>query len=342
VLVLLCVAALLSALPAAASAKPSHFVKPKALHATVPLSASNGYSAVLRTSGHRQVTMTLDKEDAIARYTALGKVTRKGIEADFDSFGHVSLRFRSQSRFHPQLIPGLKLPWFLRDDCRGRKAVGEKGIFTGDVRFFGEHGYVKINAHRAKGRVVRSYRQVCKKPSRAGASAGKLREEGAVLDAEARGQGVLRYLLATELSFFLGKDQASTTIAFGGLQEKVGRVAVDKRALIFDELDTLELSPLGEQPLSAEVKMPKPFEGTGSYLREGKAPATWSGDIGVRLPGSGLVALAGPEFEADLCRATEDIDFEHCLDLILKDSALAQGSGSHSQPLALARLSSLR
>lgn len=65
-------------------------------------------------------------------------------------------------------------------------------------------------------------------------------------------------------------------------------------------------------------------------------------DLGLRLPVSGLIPLTGPELETEFCRAAEPAHFERCLESLLEDSPLAQGSGSHSQPLALARLSSLR
>jgi hypothetical protein len=328
---------------AVATAKPGYFVKPKSLQLKLSLPASNGYSASLSTDGHRQVLLSVSKGAFIGRYTALGKVTRKGIEADFGSFGRVSLRFRSESRFHPQLIPGLKLPPFLRHDCKGRGSVGERGIFHGNVRFTGERGFTQVRAHRLKGSVVRSYRRVCKKRSPAAASEAKPSAEGTIIQAVAQGDGALRFLLAAELSFAVGDKGETFSTAIGGLKEKDGRVTVSKALLFFESLDVIEFSPAGETPLSAEVTLPKPFEGTGSYLQEGKAPPAWSGDLGMRLPGSGLVPLTGPSFEADLCHVAEHLDnLEGCLNRLLSDDLPAQGNGSHSHPLAEARLSSLR
>ncbi len=294
----------------------------------------------LRTKGHRQVTMLVLGDSSFLRYTALGKVTRNGIEADFGSFGQVSLRFRSKLRFHPQLIPGQRLPESLHEDCKGRRPIGETGVFLGNLRFNGEHDYIEVKGHRLRGEVVRSYRRICKRRSRGGASKADSGIEAAGLTAAARREGTLRYLLAFETSFSLEEGDESMTLALGGLKEKAGRVAIDKVALVSDESDSMKLSPAGEKPLSAEVKLPKPFEGTGSFLKEGRAPGSWSGDLGLRLPGSGLVPLTGPEFETELCRGEEVARFERCLESL--DSPLAQGSGSHSQPLALARLSSLR
>jgi hypothetical protein len=323
------------------SAKPGPVVKPKSLHLRAALPASNGYSVSLKTNGHRQVVVTVSKDEFIASYTALGKVTRKGIEADFGSFGQVSLRFRSKSRFRRQSVLTPYLPPSLRNRCKGRAPIGERGVFVGNVRFRGEHDFIAVRAHRLKGRVVRSYRRVCKKNLRAAASV-KVREDDILLGAEAQSHGTLRFLLAVEISVAIKDENSSLSIAFGGLREKVGRVGVSKLQLLFDEFDSIQPSPLGRRPVTAEVKLPKPFEGTASYFEEGKTPSTWSGDLNVRLPGSGLVPLTGPEFEANLCRGSSSEEFARCLQSLLKESPLAQGSGSHSQPLALARLSSLR
>jgi hypothetical protein len=327
------------ALPAISAAKPAYRVKPKSLHLKVPLPASNGYSAELTTAGHRQVTLSLSKGETIAHYVALGKVTRKVIEADFGDFGRISLRFRSRSRSHPQLIPQALLPPPLRERCKGRGPVREGGIFTGNIRFAGEHGYTEVKASRLKGSVVRSYKRVCKRPGGAAGSKAKTEAESVGLLAVARRGGVQRDLIVGEVSV---GTELSLTIAIGGLEEKVGRVAVEKFSLLFDERDSVEISPVGTKPVTAEVKLPKPFEGKASYLEEGSEPASWSGDLKLRLPGSGLVPLAGTEFEADLCHGSGIEKFDRCFKSLVDRSSLAQGSGSHSQPLALARLSSLR
>jgi hypothetical protein len=331
--------ALTLALPATAAAKPAYTVKPKSLQLRLRLPASNGYSASIVTDGHRQVEFNVSKGDFFAHYTALGKVSRKGIEADFGAFGQVSLRFRGKRRYHPALIPGLPLPDFLRDRCKGRRTVAEKGVFVGNVSFEGEHGFTRVQVNRRKGRVVRSYRRVCKGPSRP--FAGKIREEAIFLAAQAKRSGVTRFLIAGEASLSAKGEKFSFTIAIGGEKKRVGRVAVDKVALLLGELDSVAISPPGKSPLTAKVKLRKPFEGTAGYLDEGSAPPTLTGDLGIRLPGSGLVPLAGPEFEAELCRGDGDA-FEKCFDSLEEESPLRYGSGSHSQPLALARLSSLR
>lgn len=324
--------------PATAAAKPGYTAKPKSLHLKLKLPASNGYSASIKTNGHRQVVLSLSKGNFFARYTALGKVSRKGIEADFGSLGQVSLRFRAKRRYHPSLIPGLNLPKFLRNRCKGRRSVGEKGVFVGNVRFEGEHGFTRIRANRRRGKVVRSYRRVCKGNF---PFANKIREEGVFLAAEAKRFGVTRALIAVEGSASFKDTKISFTIAIGAEHKKVGRVAVSKGSIVIEELDSIAVSPRGKSPLTAKLKLRKPFEGTATYLDDGSAPPTWSGSLGIRLPGSGLVPMAGPEFEVEFCRGEGEV-FDDCLNSIAEEPSLRYGSGSHSQPLALARLSSLR
>jgi hypothetical protein len=315
--ILVCALAVL-AVPAIATAKPGYTVKEKSLHLRLKLPASNGYSASIKTNGHRQVVLNISKGGFFARYTALGKVSRKGIEADFGKLGQVSLRFRSKRRYHPSLIPGLYLPRFLRDRCKGRRAVGETGVFVGNLRFEGEHGFTRIRVNRRKGNVTRSYRRVCKGNF---PFANKLREEGVFLVAEAKRFGVTRALATVEATVSAKGKKVSVTIAVAAEQKKAGRVAVSKVIVLIEPLDSVAISPIGKSPLRAKVKLRKPFEGAATYLDDGSAPPTWTGSLGIRLPGSGLVPLAGPEFETEFCRG-EGEAFEDCLNSVAEEPLL--------------------
>ena len=117
--VLACAVALI-AVPAA-QATPSYFVKPKALHLSASLPASDGYAASIVTTGHQKVVLTFFQGSYQITYTTLGKVTRRGISADFGRLGHISLRFRTKRR--PEALP---LPFLMRE-CKGRKVDGGTG-----------------------------------------------------------------------------------------------------------------------------------------------------------------------------------------------------------------------
>jgi hypothetical protein len=186
---------------------------------------------------------------------------------------------------------------------------------------------------------VRTYKRVCKSGFDPFTSKVLSKAKVEVLAAKAEGFGAQRYVGVIESSLSFGGEEMTFAIVAGGEKKKVGPVGVRKVGLALAEVETLEISPLGARPVTAGVTLlEQPFEGTASYLAEGKAPPTWSGTLAVRLPGSGLVSLAGPEFKAEICRGTGKAGLVRCTE----KSPLTQGSGSHSQPLALARLSSLR
>lgn len=341
-MVLLCAAAALLALPAGAGAKPGYVVKPKSLALHFDAPASNGYSVSVDTEGHRKVTVSVSKGGFFATYTATGRVSRKGIKADLGRFGQISLRFHGKTRFQRSLVPGLNIPDPLRGRCSGRSPVRERGIFHGSFRFEGERGFTEAALRRVKGTARRTYKRICKRRGDASGSKAKTREENVFVRAEAQRFGTLRFFNGLEASVTDEKGREENfTIAFAGLQEKTDRVGVLKVLILFEDLDTVTISPRGKGPTTAQVTLRSPFAGTASYLEEGKAPPTWSGTLGLRVPGHGLVPLTGPEFEADVCRARTSPEFDRCIESIFV-ATTSQGSGSHSQPLALARLSSLR
>lgn len=345
------------ALPAAADARQQAIVKPKSLHLNFHLAGSNGYAVSVHTSGHRQIKIGVEKGDSFATYTGLGHVSRKGIEADLGRFGRISLHFLPKSSARG---PGLDrlLPPVLRGRCRGRALVLERGLLGGNIRFEGEHGYVRAVSHRVKASLGRGYKQVCRRKSgaRAGASAARPKVELLLLSLEAHRRGVERTFTMLSIPFPTkhGKRPDGLTIAVVLRKEKIDGVGTAKATLYFNDGVGLVVSPRGKQPLSAEAKLPAPFAGTGIYLKEPGREPTWSGDFGVHLPGSGLVPLTGEEFEFDFCRAISDREVERCanegapsprpfaISPRRLSRLLTQGSGSHSQPLALARLSSLR
>lgn len=351
-------ALLVLALPTAASAGQHAIVKRKSMHLDFRLPASKGYEVTVHTSGHRQIRIGVEKDDSLASYTGLGRVTRKGIEADLGRFGHISLRLRTKSRSHGHGLNEI-LPPPLRQRCRGRAPVFERGLLVGNIRFEGEHDYVRAVAHRVKGHLTRAYKQICrwKAGERAGASAARREIELLTLSLEAHRQGVERafIMLTVPLPTKDDKKPEGLTIAVATRKQKVEGVGTTKAALVFDGIVGLTVSPRGKKPLTAVAKLPAPFAGTGTYTVEPGREPTWSGDLGVHMLGNGLVPLTGEEFEFDFCRAISEREIERCIEKSKPPAArpfgisprslsrlLAQGSGSHSQPLALARLSSLR
>lgn len=357
------VAALVAlAVPATAAAKAGYTVEERALHLKLALPASNGYSVSIQTEGHRKVVLAARKGGGVAFYRTSGRVSRHGIEADFGELGRVSLRFRGERRpLAGPLPPGLEalledlnLP---RRECHGRQPVREVGEFRGTVEFDGENGFTRVRAGRAKGEVKRSYTRVCERfPGSAGhrveKPSGDFDPRASILYAsdlsprrkvsfEAFGfefEGPLKPL--GELYV------ASATV----LERKEGMLVIHRAVEIADE--RVKVSPPSKLPVRATVSLPGPFEGSADYRKEPGVPATWEGSLAARLPGLGLVPLAGAEFSAVLCRVPlSAITRSPCLrstgqpiagelrtapaivarPRVLKRLLLTQGSGSQSQ-----------
>jgi hypothetical protein len=206
--------------------------------------------------------------------------------------------------------------------------------------------------------LVRGYKQVCRWGSgaKASASAKRPKPEVLTLSLEAHRQGIERTLtlFSIALPSKEKKRPEGLTIGIALRKEKVEGVGTTKGALVFDDIAGIIASARGKKPLEAKAKLPAPFAGTGTYLEEPGQDPSWSGDLGVHMLGNGLVPLTGEEFEFAFCRAISEREIERCIEISrpderplgfpprLLDRLLAQGSGSHSQPLALARLSSLR
>jgi hypothetical protein len=343
-----CLALMFAALPATAAADPGFVVQEKSLHLDVPLRASDGYAAHITTAGHHQVSLTLVKGATVATYQTLGTVSRKGIRADFGRFGRINLHFRTKSKPQPQTLLEDFLPPRLR--CRGRREVSESGVFRGRVRFAGVRDFTRIRGHRLLGSVERGYKVVChlRRGAARASAAGKEKSSSLLLVAAAGEAGIRRFFAAVSLNLGTSNGRPiGFAIDFAGRRQKIGRVLVSEAALTFS--NPLTDSRPENGVVVAKVALPHPFEGSARYRAEGKLAPTWEGNFGVRLPGRGLVPLAGPEFEPLLCDMHGEEKDEHCLrslqritETTARTLALVYGSGSHSQPLALARLSSLR
>lgn len=228
-----------------------------------------------------------------ATYTVHGRATADRVDANFGNVGHLSLKFKPAPR-QPDGRPPSRV-------CRGR-AVHLRGQFVGTIRFRGEQGFSSASATRAKGSTTR----FCA-TTRRGAVRAHAASRGPVfleteLGAASRGGG--RTVTLLDEGFTRLKADGKPGSGEGnslnvGLEEKRGRVEIDRSALIFRE--PMTVSPLGAVPLTASLAPPAPFSGTVSYREEPGVPPSWTGDLSVDLPGASDVPLTGPDFHAVLC-----------------------------------------
>ena len=312
----------LLALPANAAVRPGDEVRPRSLHLTMSGAGTRGYAVTVDTLGHHRVTLTVSKGGQLASYMTRGKVSRHQVKVDFGRFGKVSLRFHGKRRPFPAPPQKRSKPRAKRTVCRGRAPQREVGRFRGTIEFDGQHGYTRLAVGKLRGEVRRSYRQVCRLvPVRkhrhrrhqrpAVASAASTDPFGfnlTLLSARSRVGRALTRFTAISLEPPRGipvprKDLFSIVTA--SLQEKVGRVRVFRSAMQLAAPGRIRISRRGVDPATARLSLDSPFSGRAHYkAAQAGSPTSWTGSLGVRLLGSGLLPLTGPHFHAVLCRVS--------------------------------------
>lgn len=307
--------------PASATARPGDEVRPRSLHLTMSAAGTRGYGITVDTVGHHRVTLTVTKNAQLASYTTRGKVSRHRVQADFGRFGKVSLRFHGRRQRFLNRAQKRSKPRTERTVCRGRRPQREVGRFRGTIEFDGQHGYTRLAVGKLRGEVRRSYRQVCRRvPVRnprhrhgrpavaSSASADPFGFNLTLLSARSRVGRSLTRFTAISLEPPRGipvprKDLFSIITA--SLQERVGRVRVYRSTMQLAAPARVRISRRGIKPSTAQLALDSPFDGRARYKGPAKgSPATWTGDLGVRLLGSGLLPLTGPHFHAVLCRVS--------------------------------------
>jgi hypothetical protein len=283
---------------------------------------TRGYEVTVDTLGHHRVTLTVSKNGQLASYTTRGKVNRHLVKADFGRFGKVSLRFHGKRRPFPTAQrKGGKRP-NKRVLCRGRRPQREVGRFRGTIEFDGQNGYTRLAVGRLHGEVRRSYRQVCRfvpvkpKHGRHGARVAVASSAPSdpfgfnltLLSARSRAEGALTRFTAITLEAPRGLPIARRdlfSVITASRQERVGRVRIFRSAFQMAAPGRVRVSRRGVTPQTARLALTSPFSGRARYqgVTEG-SPASWTGNLGVRLLGSSLLPLTGPHFHAVLCRVS--------------------------------------
>jgi len=119
---------------------------------------------------------------------------------------------------------------------------------------------------------------------------------------------------AVELDAKLENERIFISLIVVGASERRGRVSIQRAAVAEGDPGSILTSPLGVQPVTATVSLPKPFAGTASYLEEPGQPPSWTGSLSVRLPGLDPLPLAGPDFTSALCTGQDVKKLERCVD----------------------------
>jgi len=275
-MILLCATAMLSALPAAASAGKTHAFK----LGTIELEGSNGY----------EIEVGIFQEDKKRSFAEVGVTNgplhatyevrtepAPGIHAAFGSLGQLDVSF--QRRKKVVTYPEANCPW-----------VFEKGVFRGSFRFVGEGGYTVVEAVNPQGTQFRLPHGFCgfKDDRRARPFLGL---EQRVLAAEKSEEGRVVSFNASQEAFV---DRPSFHASLG---EKVEGMNIERSA----KTPGKKGSFTSAGTTRGSVHPPAPFVGSALFRHPAGKPATWTGSLMVSLPGAPEVPLAGEGFAASLC-----------------------------------------
>jgi hypothetical protein len=288
---------------------------------SIKLDESNGYeiefSAIRFGKRRPGVVVTAQRETASASY-AVRTPDGAGIHATFGTLGQVDLSFQR----HKKVVERPE---------RGCRWILETGVFRGSFRFAGEGGYFASEAVDPEGEVFRLPDGFCGLGSfRPGLPPGLPRET--VLAARMK-------TVTGEVGFRASRERSARgTILFNAdTTERVEGMRIERSVRVPGEPGDFTASGISR----AAVSPPLPFSGSARFRDPRGEPASWEGPLAVTLPGLVPLPIAGESFTARLCPSLSILG--SCLPKREQARTGSRyGSGSHSQPLALARLSSLR
>ena len=267
-------------------ADPGYTVYPGTAYRAFHLRGSHGTDVLVffGPNGSVEVLVFQLRHPGLVEYKTRGRSSGSRIKARFRGLGRMDMRWRPLGIPEQSSEP--------QGDCKGRKALVQRGVFVGSFSFRGEGGYTKVKAERIKGVSVRSFHQVCNGPDAGPEPA--IRPE-ATLVADHREA-------SREVEF-----TASTRAARGGRIEEF-------EAVLIEQLPNLEIERKvfgGGEAIpgrftfdydagTGNVVPRSPFRGSASLNPTASDP--WSGDLAVSFLGVGETPLAGSGFEASLSR----------------------------------------
>jgi hypothetical protein len=312
----LSICALLLATAGASAAAPKVVRHRASFSFEAELPPSQGYGLILRASDHRDIELAVEREPGIEPYVTMfyevkGHVGRNGIEADLGRFGRVDLHFVGRSHEERFRYP----------NCRGgASSISRRGILRGVFGFEALERKITSTVHRVEGQIREEPRRTCTpRPSQVsnggdestyarrpvlseGTGEGFVTDFSALAYTDGRTVEIYALKVNDELGPGIVPDMAATsTRRYGRVLVATSVHAPESEEEVPGEGAEFSIPGSGTRPHRATLSAPAPFSGTGTYVyRPGSAP-TFLGDLTVKIPGEGTVALAGPEFKAALC-----------------------------------------
>jgi hypothetical protein len=305
-------ATLLIALTSTVEARPGHSasveIRPPNTSAFADLGRHGGYRIGLSMPNDQVVILSViryevkrDKGALFANtYVAHSRQSlRRGvIRARLGSLGSFSLRFRPSGR--------------VRDlgsqrGCEGGPSITEYGRFMGRATFRGEDHYLHFSLSGGSGGITRSPRLRCEKGEVFDPVHGSLRAYAAPRSFfVTQGDIALLYVTRHSPGRYIGITAGHEEESPPGAEVRIGilesrkEMAIGRYALVLNAPGTLLTSLPGVHPATATLAPRAPFFGEATYQEEPMDSLSWSGKLGVSLPGLKL-PLTGPGFHARLC-----------------------------------------
>jgi hypothetical protein len=275
----------LSVSPGAAVAKDSIIAIGPSQTTELRLKGSNGYSISV-TGSRGKVSLTAKRGGASAAYSTHGVTSATRIKARFGDLGRISMRFHSERG--PKSVPAPE------GNCRGGGETVDDGHWVGRIEFEGEQAYTKVHVSRARGTVTKTLKQTCKPESESGhASHTKI----TILTAASKESGI--FVIAARITSRT-RSALDVSVFNASILELHGRTMSVTRSVTAIKNVGFTSTGIEGRIDSVTIAPPVPFTGTATFQRTSGTKGTWSGSLVGNFPGRGEVALAGPEFSAEL------------------------------------------
>jgi hypothetical protein len=259
---------------------------------------SNGYKITVSAEpGAHEVELLAVGSEGAAQYDVRGKVTADSIQASFGKLGKIAVRFQPsgwESRFK------------VRPSCQKERppvVTAQLGHFVGTIRFDGERGYTKVDTHSVKGGIGDPLAIVeARPPCEFHESEEQRKRELELISLDgspAAGKvffSAVRLLgnVLVELPVKLLPPKGNRYFFSVYASERAGPVTILRSNGALGEAKDFTYDPSLD---SATVTPPKPFTGSGSFVRDADGSISWTGTLAVPLPGLGSVPLTGGEAE---------------------------------------------
>ncbi|HEX5527793.1 MAG TPA: hypothetical protein VFX44_11445 [Solirubrobacterales bacterium] len=283
----------LACLPASAGANggsgTSILRRPPIIRTTrFELQGSNGYS-ILIASGSRQHVMvktTSEGEELVTEYVTRDLLAAPDrVRAKLPGLIAISVRFYPRGPLRHPSPPG----------CKGRRPAVQHGVVRGTIRFIGERGYTRVEAHEANAEIEEATSWRCSAAA-AQPEPPPPTHETWTSKFSAQREGV--YLLVRK--YPPGAIEGGEVLYSADAGEIVSmqpKLFIYRHATIAAPASTFA----DAHPERLAVSPPAPFAGTGRLSRTPESVFTWEGDLTVQFPGIDPVPLAGPGFGSDYC-----------------------------------------